>query len=493
MNRKTTLITFAFLLITSYALAQPVEVTMSGPTKTINTREFAKTARSESTSQISAKSAMRLAAPAPDDIRWIDRINNLPDYMLTYYDKHCQMVQDVLNGDTNYLVDYTLGTTKVEELWENRHMVLMKEYSKKIDYTFPEDYLGNNAALERPYAEEAVSVELQNLGDEVDAFIPYMFMSMDYDNPQAFWLGNSYRYCYAWSYRWNNQSTRGKDYVQLTFRIYFVIKDTEPEDEFDNRIYPFDTPDAIKAGVTEYYNAINEIFKDLPYSATRYDTVRYLNKWLTTHNAYCSNYNPDTSPSIVWSPMSALRGTNGPTGPVCEGYSRAFKILCNGLNIPCVLVVGHNARSSRYSSGESHMWNEVKMDDGQWYAVDVTWNDPKVAGSSPNPVISGRETEKWLLLGKNDIINNNENLTFAESHPNAVTFGMGFQDKWDYSAESFIADEHFDPSLNSTPQIRQDQSVTVYSILGIKLGTFNTLPELQPGIYLINGRKTVVK
>ena len=54
MNRKTTLITFAFLLITSYALAQPVEVTMSGPTKTINTREFAKTARSESTSQISA-------------------------------------------------------------------------------------------------------------------------------------------------------------------------------------------------------------------------------------------------------------------------------------------------------------------------------------------------------------------------------------------------------------------------------------------------------
>lgn len=52
---------------------------------------------------------------------------------------------------------------------------------------------------------------------------------------------------------------------------------------------------------------------------------------------------------------------------VCEGYAKAFKILCDKFNIPCVLVVG-------FADG-AHMWNYVKMDDGLWYLVDVTWDD----------------------------------------------------------------------------------------------------------------------
>lgn len=53
---------------------------------------------------------------------------------------------------------------------------------------------------------------------------------------------------------------------------------------------------------------------------------------------------------------------------VCEGYSRAFKYLCDKVGIPCELVIGN--------TDIEHMWNLVEIN-GNWYHIDVTWDDPK--------------------------------------------------------------------------------------------------------------------
>lgn len=53
---------------------------------------------------------------------------------------------------------------------------------------------------------------------------------------------------------------------------------------------------------------------------------------------------------------------------VCEGYARAFKYLCDRVGIPCELVIG--------STNVDHMWNVVQID-GDWYHIDLTWDDPK--------------------------------------------------------------------------------------------------------------------
>lgn len=50
----------------------------------------------------------------------------------------------------------------------------------------------------------------------------------------------------------------------------------------------------------------------------------------------------------------------------CQGYSEAFKLIMNGLNIPCILTIG--------TANGCHSWNEVFVN-GQWKVVDVTWND----------------------------------------------------------------------------------------------------------------------
>lgn len=56
---------------------------------------------------------------------------------------------------------------------------------------------------------------------------------------------------------------------------------------------------------------------------------------------------------------------------VCESYAKIFKIICDDFGIPCVLVAG---RSTAEITEADHMWNCVKMEDGNWYLVDVTWD-----------------------------------------------------------------------------------------------------------------------
>ena len=53
---------------------------------------------------------------------------------------------------------------------------------------------------------------------------------------------------------------------------------------------------------------------------------------------------------------------------VCDGYARAFQYLLYQVGIPCLLVTGE-------SLGENHAWNIVEIG-GQYYQVDVTWDDP---------------------------------------------------------------------------------------------------------------------
>lgn len=62
---------------------------------------------------------------------------------------------------------------------------------------------------------------------------------------------------------------------------------------------------------------------------------------------------------------------------VCEGYAKAFQYIMNEVGIENVIVIGTATNSKNET--ENHAWNYVKLD-GQWYAIDVTWDDPIVKG-----------------------------------------------------------------------------------------------------------------
>lgn len=60
---------------------------------------------------------------------------------------------------------------------------------------------------------------------------------------------------------------------------------------------------------------------------------------------------------------------------MCHGYSSAFQLFMDMLDIECMTVFGIPG-----SNGVEHSWNMVKLD-GEWYCVDCAWDDP--IGGSP--------------------------------------------------------------------------------------------------------------
>ena len=91
-----------------------------------------------------------------------------------------------------------------------------------------------------------------------------------------------------------------------------------------------------------------------------------IHDWLVNNNRYNTR---DTSAPESHMAYSALVSGN----PVCQGYAEAAMLLLNAAGIPTVYVDGDGTNSSGIT--ESHAWNCVQIQ-GQWYNLDVTWDDP---------------------------------------------------------------------------------------------------------------------
>lgn len=246
---------------------------------------------------------------------------------------------------------------------------------------------------------------------EAVAYVSTVFQAFDRDHPEVFWLTGK---C-----KMRIPTVRQADGTQ---RAYFFL--VLAEEGYTMRSPAWTEPGAVEQGIQRRDKAVTEILATVTAAAPA-DQVRQLNRWLTEHNQY--NTTPDLT-TIGNEPhecLAALEGRIDRDGPVCDGYSRAFKVLCDKLDIPCVLENGY-AKTGPESEGTFHMWNAVKID-GQWYGVDVTWNDPTVKGFVGAK--SGKENEQFLLVGLNTMV---RGLAFGVSHPvlnkaaiNGVAFNNG--------------------------------------------------------------------
>lgn len=216
--------------------------------------------------------------------------------------------------------------------------------------------------------------------NEVAAYVQAVFDAFDRDHPEVFWL---------------NKPAIGYSGYYSDMKYYV---------RFGNiRKAGYDAA-TIKNDISLRESHIKAI-QDSVSDSTDVGKIKGYNEWLTKNNEYntiVSGSAGGTAWKMAWECTSALEGNEGVKGPVCEGYARAFKVLCDRANIPCVLVDGQ--------AGESHMWNNVKVGDA-WYAVDVTWDDP--TGGQAGKV-SGHENENWLLVGSETQIGTRG--TFAGTH-----------------------------------------------------------------------------
>lgn len=142
----------------------------------------------------------------------------------------------------------------------------------------------------------------------------------------------------------------------------------------------------------EVENAINEVddkAKKIIAGAkgSRYDKVKYIHDYIVD-NAEYDNSNRTNNGNIY--------GLLIEKSAVCEGYAKGFKYLLDMLGIPNILAYGEGINSKNES--EFHSWNYVQMENGKWYAVDTTWDDPIIIG---NGKITEKIKHKYFLKGSN--------------------------------------------------------------------------------------------
>ena len=99
---------------------------------------------------------------------------------------------------------------------------------------------------------------------------------------------------------------------------------------------------------------------------------------------------------------------------VCEGYAEFFHLLCNVSGVECMQILGE--------AGEYHDWNLVRMDDGNWYWFDLTWDDPQAIDgdlTGKNYLYFCRSDTDFLSfsnLGNNSNGNIKNGKTFLNEH-----------------------------------------------------------------------------
>ena len=183
-------------------------------------------------------------------------------------------------------------------------------------------------------------------------------VALRYDRPEKLWLNNM-RYGYAVEKKENS------DTMTVTYAMFdFYLEHGE-----DTR--------AMVAAAQEQAALIAQAAADQP---DLYSRVKAVYEALAARNTY-----GDTAKALSHDAYSALVPAGG-VSPVCDGYAKAFKMVLDRMGVPCVLA-----------SGSDHMWNNVKMDDGEWYDLDLTLEDTQSE-------TLGAMTYTYFLVGRDTVI-----------------------------------------------------------------------------------------
>lgn len=153
------------------------------------------------------------------------------------------------------------------------------------------------------------------------------------DNPDKFWIKNNCKYYYE----------NGNTCISLNYLMDYETR-VKAQNELEERV--------------------NEIVSNAPSDATQFELELYVHDYIVDNCEY--DYE-----------SAKLKEENDNTGnaygalvegkAVCEGYSRAFQLICKKLGLECVNIFGTG-------EDENHMWNGIKIE-GEWYQIDVTWDD----------------------------------------------------------------------------------------------------------------------
>lgn len=137
----------------------------------------------------------------------------------------------------------------------------------------------------------------------------------------------------------------------------------------DNLVYLEYNPDIKRTGVTNFFDkeflmvsAINEMqIMDMDSELER---IRKVHDWMILNISYGITATYTAATELETNDYAYVALKSGYA--FCHGYSVLFKAFMDRLGTECIMVRSYEM---------NHAWNMVKLDDGYWYHIDVTWDD----------------------------------------------------------------------------------------------------------------------
>lgn len=207
--------------------------------------------------------------------------------------------------------------------------------------------------------------------------------------------------------------------------------------------------------IVNQYKSLNDYQKLLAYKNKLCDLVSY--------NTEASSNNYDGGYGNPWQVLYVF-DNNPATNVVCEGYAKAFQLLCNlstfnSEYINCYTVTG--VMSGGTGAG-NHMWNIVTMDDELSYIVDITNSDSGTIGQDGQlfiaPIYSGSVDTSYKF-------NTSPKTTFSYSNSSKQLWGTGAQSILSLSQHTYEIDH---------PVITIAEQVIIYDKSQTTAGLNNT-------------------
>ena len=122
----------------------------------------------------------------------------------------------------------------------------------------------------------------------------------------------------------------------------------------------------------ELDSVVESILKRANGKGSLYEKITYIHDYIVDNTQYDKETYKKISNTKISKEMYEATTAYGclvSNKAVCSGYSAAFQLLMQELGVQSGRVSG------RKTNGESHEWNYILLD-GDYYYVDVTWDDP---------------------------------------------------------------------------------------------------------------------
>lgn len=219
-----------------------------------------------------------------------------------------------------------------------------------------------------------------------------------YDAPIYYWLDGGFAY----------SPTNDNTVASVALTVREAYRDAAIRAKYNEIIYK---------GAEEFYSVVET--EDNIYNTVLayYDLI--INK---INYAYDSEGNPEPA---AWA--HRITGVFSGEGAVCEGYAQTLHLMLTVSKIESIYIGGTAIDGSGKIVG--HAWNLVRLDDGEWYWFDATWDD---RGGILDEFVSGKSMFAAIASSKD--LNGN---ILSETHYPTINDMFGYYNLPEASEDAF--------------------------------------------------------